>query len=79
MFNQYVQKYNFLLEQWLEVKLPNHGHQYVDYPDSKVHGASMGPTWGRQEPGEAHGGTMSFAIWVGLRLMLRRELASNFV
>ena len=34
------------------------------YPDSKVHGATMGPIWGRQDPGGPHGGPMNFAIWV---------------
>ena len=32
-------------------------------PDSKVHGASMGPIWGRQNPGGPHVGPMNFAIW----------------
>ena len=32
-------------------------------PDSKVHGANMGPTWGRQDPGGPHVGPMYFAIW----------------
>ena len=32
-------------------------------PDSKVHGANMGPTWGRQDPGGPHVGPMNFAIW----------------
>ena len=32
-------------------------------PDSKVHGASMGPTWGRQDPGGPHFGHMNLAIW----------------
>ena len=32
-------------------------------PDSKVHGAKMGPIWGRQDPGEPHGGPMNLAIW----------------
>ena len=36
------------------------------YPDSKVHGANMGPIWGRQDPGGPHVGPMNFAIWVGL-------------
>ena len=31
--------------------------------DSKVHGAIMGPTWGRQDPGGPHVGPMNFAIW----------------
>ena len=32
-------------------------------PDSKVHGANMGPIWGWQDPGGPHVGPMSFAIW----------------
>ena len=32
-------------------------------PDTKVHGANMGPIWGRQDPGGPHVGPMSFAIW----------------
>ena len=35
-----------------------------DYPDSKVHGANMGPIWGRQGPGGPHVGPMNFVIWV---------------
>ena len=31
-------------------------------PDSKVHGANMGPIWGRQDPGGPHIGTMNLAI-----------------
>ena len=34
------------------------------YPDSKVHGANVGPTCGRQDPGGPHAGHMNFAIWV---------------
>ena len=34
-------------------------------PDSKVHGANMGPIWGRQDPGGPHVGPMNFAIWGG--------------
>ena len=32
-------------------------------PDSRVHGANMGPIWGRQDPGGPHVGPMKFAIW----------------
>ena len=32
-------------------------------PDSKIHGANMGPIWGRQDPGGPHVGPMNFAIW----------------
>ena len=31
-------------------------------PDTKVHGAYMGPTWGRQDPGGPHVGPMNVAI-----------------
>ena len=30
---------------------------------SKVHGANMGPTWGRQDPGGPHVDPMNLAIW----------------
>ena len=33
------------------------------FPDSKVHGANMGPIWDRQDPGGSHVGPMNFAIW----------------
>ena len=33
------------------------------YPDSKVHGAKMGPIWGWQDPGGSHVGPMNLAIW----------------
>ena len=32
--------------------------------DSKVHGANMGPIWGRHDPGGPQVGPMNFAIWV---------------
>ena len=34
------------------------------YPDSNVHGANMGPIWGRKDPGGPHVGPMNLAIWV---------------
>ena len=34
------------------------------YPDSNIHGANIGPTWDRQDPGGPHVGPMNFAIWV---------------
>ena len=39
---------------------------YLDQccPNSKIHGANMGPIWGRQDPGGPHVGPMDFAIWV---------------
>ena len=35
-------------------------------PDSKVHGANVGPTWGRQYSGGPHVGRVNFAIQVGI-------------
>ena len=32
-------------------------------PDSKVHGANVGPIWGRQDPGGPHVGPTNLAIW----------------
>ena len=32
-------------------------------PDSKVHGANMGPIWNRQDPGGPHVGPVNIAIW----------------
>ena len=34
-------------------------YTYIVYPDSKVYGADMGPTWGRQDPGGPHVGHMN--------------------
>ena len=31
-------------------------------PDNKVHGAKMGPIWGRQDPGGPRVGPMNIAI-----------------
>ena len=44
---------------WDVINYPCH-----NLPDSKVHGANMGPIWGRQDPGGPHVGPMNFAIWV---------------
>ena len=45
-------------------------------PDSKVHGAYMAPTWGRQDPGGPHVGPMILAIWVGLKLASHETIRS---
>ena len=34
-------------------------HAVNTFPDSKVHGANMGPIWGRQDPGGPHVGPMN--------------------
>ena len=38
----------------------------LTYPDSKVHGANMRPTWGQQDPGRPLVSPMKIAVWVGL-------------
>ena len=39
-------------------------------PESKMHGANMGPIWGRQDPGGPHVGPLNFAIWgIALRTL----------
>ena len=43
-----------------------HSSAYVCYILSliaRLMGATMGPIWGRQDPGEPHVGPMNFAIW----------------
>ena len=40
-------------------------------PDSKVHGAYMGLTWGRQDPGRPHVGPMKLAIRNAIELHKR--------
>ena len=47
-----------LVAVWLSV-----GHN----PESKVHGANMGPIWGRQGPGGPHVRPMNSAIWEDLQ------------
>ena len=37
-------------------------HEARNVPDSKVHMANMGPTWGRQDPGGFHVGPINLAI-----------------
>ena len=36
----------------------------IDCPDNKVHGANMGPIWGRQDPGGPHVGPTNFTVWL---------------
>ena len=45
----------------------------INYLDNKVHGANMGPTWGRQDPGGSHVGPMNFAIWVPFKIIISYE------
>ena len=47
---------------WSGSELQYDALDYTD-PDSKDHGANMGPIWGRQDPGGPHVGPMNHAIW----------------
>ena len=47
-------RWRYIMAQWL--------HDLQPIPDSKVHGANMGPIWGRQDPGGPHVGPMNLAI-----------------
>ena len=43
------------------------------YPDSKVHGANMGSTWGRQDPGRSCVGPMKLAIWIVCLVVVQHD------
>ena len=47
-------------------------------PDSKVHGANMGPIWGWQDPGGPHVGPINFGIWDMWLQYGRKELRLFF-
>ena len=53
-----------LLERYI-LDMPRRvGSGCYEFPDCKLHGANMGPIWGRQDPVGSHLGPMNFAIWV---------------
>ena len=56
--------YRRLLHRVYGYQLKEYNSESADetYPDSKVHGAHMGPIWGQQDPGGPHVGPMNFAI-----------------
>ena len=43
--------------------IPKSQYDLCPIPDSKVHGANMGPAWGQQDPGGPHVGHVNPAIW----------------
>ena len=47
-------------------------------PDSKVHGAYMGPTWVLSTPGGSHVGLMNLAIWEFLELYWDHGVANQW-
>ena len=50
------------ISQWRVGKLWQHSAMF--FPDSKVHGANMGPTWVLSAPCGPHVGPMNLTIWV---------------
>ena len=58
-------------------------HVYRRVPNSKIHGANMGPIWSRQDPSGPHVGPMNFAIWgenqgyVNTSMYIRSLMADN--
>ena len=44
--------------------------KHMSHPNSKVHGANMGPIWGRRDPGGPYDGPMSFAIGAALQRII---------
>ena len=50
-----------------------------NYTDSKVHGAHVGPFWGRQDPGGRHVGLMNFAIWVAFNFHRKKKKKTSSV
>ena len=50
----------------------------VTEPDSQVHGANVGPTWGRQDPGGPHVGPMNFVIWEVLVTIATRARSNTY-
>ena len=52
----------------------------LPYPDSKVYGANMGPTWGWQDPDGPHVGHANLAIWVAILTILANLISfSSFI
>ena len=49
-----------------------------DFPDSKVHGASMGPTWDPQDPGGPHVGHMNWLSGLSFKEQLTLSVSKRF-
>ena len=50
----------------------------IRVPDSKVHGANMGPIWGQQDPGWPHVRPMNFAIWGHIRFCVDNVVEDEY-
>ena len=47
----------------LSIRITHWSAKLKNHPDTNVHGANMGPIWGRQDPVGPHVGPMNIAIW----------------
>ena len=54
--------FRFVTKFWWRLCITDATSSPNDDPDNNVHGANMGPIWGRQDPGGPHVGPMNFAI-----------------
>ena len=61
----------------IDVLAEQGGKAAAAIPDSKVHGADMGPIWGQQDPGGTHVGPMNLVIWDGTDLVLTEHSSYN--
>ena len=52
--------------------------QLVMFPDSKVHGANIGPTRVMSAPGKAHVGPMDLAIWVTNEMLWLQNIHQSY-
>ena len=58
----HMEMVSLLLASQVAVDMRCHSTHVMPLPDSKVHRAYMGPTWGRQDPGGPHVGPMNLAF-----------------
>ena len=72
--NRVYNHWDILYDDVLSIINPVYKWQFIAYfsqfthtiLNGKIHGANMGPIWGRQDPGGLHVGPMNFAIWDAL-------------
>ena len=48
---------------WFKCVINIYNLDFIRDPDSKIHGANMGPTWVLAASGGSHVGHMTLAIW----------------
>ena len=74
----YISNANLIILVTADVLVANCAQPETSTPDSKVHGANMGPIWGRQDPGGPHVGPMNFAIWDSTEQEVKHRFFFNF-